>query len=98
MQEVRPPIWRLVQVPNTLVPCFLHDVLQAVMGWSDSHLHQFEKDGRYWGVPEHFEDVDIDVLDERQAKISDVLKAEGDSVIEQKDLVERFIVDFPKVK
>ena len=86
LQGIRPSIWRLVQVPNTLLLCCLHDVLQAVMGWTDSHLHQFEKDGKYWGVPEHFEDVDMDILDERQAKITDVLKAEGDSVLYVYDL------------
>ena len=86
LQEIRPPIWRLVQVPDTLLLCCLHDVLQTVMGWTDSHLHQFEKSGRYWGVPEHYEDGNIDILDERQTRISDVLKAEGDSMVYIYDL------------
>jgi hypothetical protein len=46
LQEICPPIWRLVQVPDTLRLSRLHDVLQAVIGWTDSHLHRFEKDGR----------------------------------------------------
>ena len=38
------------------------------------------------GVPEHYEDGDIDILDERQTQISDVLKAEGDAVLYVYDL------------
>ena len=86
LQEIRPPVWRLIQVPSTSPLCCLHDVLQVVMGWTDSHLHQFEKDGKCWGVPEHFEDGDIDILDERRTKISDVLKEQGDSVLYVYDL------------
>ena len=86
LQEIRPPIWRLIQIPSTLRLCCLHDVLQAVMGWTDSHLHQFEKDGKYWGVPEHYEEVDIDIIDERRTKISAIMKAEGGSVLYVYDL------------
>jgi len=53
---------------------------------STIYTHQFEKDGKYWGVPEHFEDGDIDILDERRTKISDVLKEQGDSVLYVYDL------------
>jgi len=51
------------------------------MGWTDSHLHQFEKDGKYWGVPEYDEDDDIDLIDESKVPVSRVLKTEGDSVV-----------------
>ena len=86
LQGIRPPIWRLIQVPSTLPLCCLHDVLQAAMGWTDSHLHQFEKDGKHWGVPEHYEDGDIDIIDERRTKISAILRAQGDSVLYVYDL------------
>ena len=29
---------------------------KPVIGWTDSHLHRFEKDGKHWGVPEEDED------------------------------------------
>ena len=44
---IQPPIWRRILVPSTMPLCCLHDALQAVLGWTDSHLHQFEKDGKY---------------------------------------------------
>jgi deoxycytidylate deaminase len=61
-----------------MLRCCLHDALQAVMGWTDSHLHLFEKDSRVWSVPEWCED-DIVVVDESSIRLNRVLKAEGDS-------------------
>ena len=37
-------------------------------------------------MPEHMEDDDIDILDERRTRISDVLKEQGDSVLYVYDL------------
>ncbi|PYT84764.1 MAG: hypothetical protein DMG40_00765 [Acidobacteria bacterium] len=86
LQDICPPIWRRLQIPSTFRLCCLHDALQIVMGWTDSHLHQFEKDDKCWGVPESFEDYDMDILDERRTEIGAVLKAQGDSVVYTYDL------------
>jgi hypothetical protein len=59
---IEPPIWRRIHVSSTIRLCCLHNVLQAVMGWTDSHLHQFEKDGKSWGMSQYFEDDDIEVI------------------------------------
>src|SRR5438105_2746636 len=80
LQDIRPAIWRLVQVPDTLPLSRLHDVLQIVIGWTDSHLHQFEKDGMRWGVPEDDEDG-IEIIDESRTRIGAVLTAPGDSML-----------------
>src|SRR6516164_4880429 len=37
----KPAIWRRVQVPGSINLNRLDDVFQVVMGWTDSHLHQF---------------------------------------------------------
>src|SRR5580693_1788382 len=79
--EIDPPIWRRIQVPSTIQLCCLHDAIQAVMGWTDSHLHQFEKDGKYWGVPDYDEFNELDLIDESKTQLAKVLKAEGDSMI-----------------
>lgn len=61
--------------------CCLHDAFQAVMGWTDSHLHQFEKDEQMWGVPEYDEFGDLDLMNESKLPVSRVLKTEGDSMV-----------------
>jgi Plasmid pRiA4b ORF-3-like protein len=81
LPEIRPPIWRLVQVPDTLRLSRLHDAVQTVMGWTDSHLHRFEKDGKHWGVPEHDGDDGIEIIDESRTTIGAVLTTPGDSML-----------------
>ena len=61
--EIEPSIWRRIQVPSTTLLCCLHDALQVVMGWTDSHLHQFERDGKYWGDPETDDFGDLELND-----------------------------------
>jgi hypothetical protein len=79
---IEPAIWRRMQVPSTIPLCCLHDAIQAVLGWTDSHVHQFEKDGKYWGVPdEEALDGDIEVIAEGNVPVSRVLRAEGDSMV-----------------
>src|SRR5260370_31406905 len=80
--EIEPPIWRRIQVPSTILLCCLHDAIQAVMGWTDSHLHQFERDGKYWGDPQNNEfEEDIAIIDESLVPVGKVLLAEGDSMV-----------------
>jgi hypothetical protein len=83
---IDPPIWRRIQVPGTLQLNRLHDAFQAIMGWTNSHLHQFEKDGKYWGVPETDELGDLELLDESRVPVARVLVAEGDTLVYVYDL------------
>ena len=36
-----PPVWRRILVPRDITLQHLHRTLQTVMGWTNSHLHQF---------------------------------------------------------
>ena len=38
---IEPPVWRRLLVPQDLTLPRLHTILQVVMGWTNSHLHQF---------------------------------------------------------
>lgn len=72
---ISPPIWRRVLVPSTMRLSSLHDAIQAVFGWTDTHLHHFEFDGEYWGVPD---DEDFARLnDESKVPLRKLLMAEG---------------------
>jgi hypothetical protein len=42
LKHTKPPIWRRILVAPEIKLDRLHDVLQIVMGWTNSHLHQFE--------------------------------------------------------
>src|SRR5579863_1192071 len=48
----RPPIWRRLLVSADITLAKLHDVLQAAMGWENSHMHQFRVGQRRFGQPE----------------------------------------------
>ena len=41
LMDIDPPIWRDFAVPADITLDRLHDVVQIVMGWTDSHLYQF---------------------------------------------------------
>lgn len=42
LAEVKPAIWRRIQVPENYDFWDLHVAIQDAMGWEDYHLHQFE--------------------------------------------------------
>jgi hypothetical protein len=49
---IRPPIWRRLQVSSAINLRRLHDVIQAAMGWTQSHLYQFEVGEMEYGEPD----------------------------------------------
>ena len=55
--ESEPSIWRRVLVPEYLNLANLHVVIQIVMGWTNSHLHNFEIGG------ERFTEFEEDIRD-----------------------------------
>ncbi len=42
LKEIKPPLWRRIQVPATYSFWDLHVAIQDSMGWTDTHLHNFE--------------------------------------------------------
>jgi len=55
--DIDPEIWRRFVVPSSITLDRLHDVIQIVMGWTDSHLHEFTiGKKRYTEYPESKED------------------------------------------
>lgn len=66
--EIRPVVWRRFLVPGGVRLPKLHLMLQAGLGWTDSHLHQFRIDGQLWGM--HFDDWSDDELDEATVTVA----------------------------
>jgi len=50
LDEVTPTVWRRVLVPTGVRMSRLHDMIQAAMGWTDSHLHVFTVGGARYGM------------------------------------------------
>ena len=66
--EVQPPVRRRVQVPGEINLAVLHEVVQSVMGWTNSHLHEFEISGRRYGIPDSDWD-EQNLVDEAKGKL-----------------------------
>jgi pRiA4b ORF-3-like protein len=65
---VRPPVWRRVLVPGEITLAGLHGIVQVAMGWTDTHLHEFEIGDARYGAPDPDWGRD-DVQDEARAKL-----------------------------
>ncbi len=71
LEGSKPPIWRRVQVPGNTTLANLHDLIQDVMGWEDSHLHNFTVKGREFGQPNpEFDEGEVE--DERKILLNQV--------------------------
>lgn len=75
LAHIKPPVWRRFLVPSTLTFADLHAVIQRVMGWTDSHLHEFDLDKERIGMKD--EDSPAEVKDENRIRLYSRLKSEG---------------------
>ena len=49
LDDIEPPVWRRLVVPLATKLAELHYIIQAAMGWTDSHMHEFEIGGLSYG-------------------------------------------------
>lgn len=75
---VQPPIWRRIQVPDCTLDK-LHEHIQTAMGWTNSHLHDFEINGQRYGDPELLDDgfEDFECEDSTATMVSEILPTTG---------------------
>lgn len=85
LDGVKPPVLRRIEVPLTIRLDRLHEVLQAALGWTNSHLYELRAQDVGWGR------ADLDFgdgpLDARKARLSDVLEDLGVKTL-------RYLYDF----
>lgn len=66
--DIRPPVWRRIEVRADATLWALHVALQNAMGWTDSHLHEFELpssdtgNATWIGMPDPEGDDDREIL------------------------------------
>jgi hypothetical protein len=79
----KPPIWRTVLVSSDLGLAAFHDVIQTAMGWTNSHLHQFIANKKFYGIPD--DNFELEMEDETEYQLSHLLKKEKDTLIYEYD-------------
>jgi hypothetical protein len=74
IRDIEPPVWRRIHVDGNITLRKLHHILQAAFGWTDSHLHDFEIDGRTYAMGDNDNMLDLfaedpEMLDDRKARL-----------------------------
>ena len=76
LRGIKPPIWRRIQVPGHIKLGVFHEILQEVMGWTNTHLHQFVIQGKYFAAPdEEFDSPETE--DENKLTLAKAIQLAG---------------------
>ena len=74
LQQIKPLIWRRILVPETITLPKLHSILQWTMGWTNSHLHEYQIGRRRYGMLDDEGFDDDPPLDERRVRLKPLLE------------------------
>jgi hypothetical protein len=87
LKEFKPRIWRRILIPSNLLLSDFHKIIQTTMGWTNSHLHQFIKNGTFYTRKMVDDDLwdEMDNFDYKKMKILDLLKKEKEKIIYEYD-------------
>jgi len=83
LQDSKPHIWRRVLVDGATNLYQLHEIIQVVMGWTNSHLHQFIIHQEYYGEPDPYSSRPI--KDDLKFNLSQITLQEKDQFIYEYD-------------
>jgi hypothetical protein len=102
-----PAIWRRVVVDAGIALSKLHYVIQDVMGWTNSHLHQFRHKKVYYHEPWEDDGWEDDFLDENEYALNQLLTRPKAKMIYEYDfgdswdhevVLEKILEKDPKMK
>ena len=76
LRDVKPLVWRRLLVPETVTLAKLHLILQRAMGWTNSHLHEYEIARERYGVPDDEDDWPgaKPLTDERRVRLKPLIE------------------------
>ena len=80
---IEPPIWRRIVVSGQITLFTLDQMLQVVMGWENSHLHQFIVGTTRYGEPDP--EYGPSMKDERRARLRTIAREIGTKFIYEYD-------------
>ena len=78
-----PPVWRRMLVPRDITLRNLHRTLQTVMGWTNSHLHQFVLQRQKFSDPRYR--VGTKVADENRTTLGELIWTVGARLLYEYD-------------
>lgn len=90
LKDCKPKVWRRVHVYSTTPLSDLHQIIQTVMGWSNSQNHRFMKDGRYYFASTPKEETPI-IKSYMDIRLSTMLRIEGEALEYEYDFNNRWI-------
>lgn len=77
LNDVRPPVWRRLEIESDASLSFVSDTIIAAMGWTDSHLHGFRVRGETYGTPDL--QWGNSVRDERRFELATIAPSVGNT-------------------
>lgn len=101
LAETEPRIWRRFEVSDDITLAKMHDMLQAVMGWYDCHLHHFldMKETRYGPRDDDMGlEWDADIIEERKVKLRKVMPRKGSRLMYEYDFGDGWVHGLKVVK
>jgi hypothetical protein len=79
LKGIEPPIWRRIQVKDCTLDRF-HEHIQTSMGWTNSHLHEFNIGGDLYGDPHLLlegDEDDPEIISSLETRLSEVVPEDG---------------------
>jgi hypothetical protein len=79
---IKPSIWRRFQVPANVHLHQFHLMLQAIMGWTNSHLYSFQVNGTEYGELDPDNEFDeLDFVNSHKTRLNQVVLQKNASLI-----------------
>ena len=79
LRGIKPEVWRRIELASTITLADLHQVIQTAMGWTNSHLHEFDLGDVRYGMThvDGFDDGLDDMQDEAGVRLDTVCQPGG---------------------
>lgn len=81
LRETKPPIWRRIETHDATLEQF-HELIQSSMGWTNSHLHEFDVGGTRYTHPQFMQDSfdDFGAVSYDKVRITDLVSSRGNNL------------------
>jgi hypothetical protein len=85
--DSKPKIWRRILVEEDILLSNLHKVIQTTMGWTNSHLHQFIENDKFYTERLDGDDLwnEMNNVDYRGIKLNELLRFVKNTILYEYD-------------